>query len=120
MTNRRILGALAAALGFAAVAAGAFAAHAVSDPETRALLKTGSEYGLAHALAGLVALGRTDRLARLAAGCLTAGGWLFSASLYALALERIPAIGFVTPIGGLLMLAGWAALGLSAFREPPT
>ena len=36
---------------------------------------------------------------------------MFSGSLYALALTNVKVLGAVTPIGGLLFLAGWAMLG---------
>jgi uncharacterized membrane protein YgdD (TMEM256/DUF423 family) len=35
---------------------------------------------------------------------------VFGASLYALALSGVKVLGAVTPIGGVLMLAGWAAV----------
>jgi uncharacterized membrane protein YgdD (TMEM256/DUF423 family) len=48
---------------------------------------------------------------------LTASGWaftagivLFSGSLYALALTHVGILGAITPIGGVLFLAGWACL----------
>ena len=47
-----------------------------------------------------------------AAGLLTAGMTLFSGSLYLLVLDpqRFKVMGPVTPIGGLCLIAGWAAL----------
>ena len=39
---------------------------------------------------------------------------LFSGSLYALALTGTAVLGAITPIGGLLFLAGWACLALFA------
>jgi uncharacterized membrane protein YgdD (TMEM256/DUF423 family) len=68
-----------------------------------------------HALAILVvasAMGHfgNARLLGIAGWLFTAGIVLFSGSLYALALSDIRILGAVTPIGGLLFLAGWAAL----------
>ena len=106
----------AAALGLSAVAAGAFGAHALSDPHAKALLQTGGQYGLTHALAAIAALvvdGLGGRRALAAAWCFLAGGAIFSASLYALALTSILWLGAVTPVGGVLMLAGWALLAWS-------
>ena len=45
-----------------------------------------------------------------------AGIVLFSGSLYALALTGTRAWGAVTPLGGLCLLAGWAALAVALLR----
>ena len=42
---------------------------------------------------------------------------LFSGSLYALVLTQIKWLGAITPIGGVLFLAGWGAL--AAHRAGP-
>ncbi len=108
----------AALLGLSAVAAGAFGAHGVSDPGPKAWLQTGGEYGMIHALAAIAALG-VSRLgaprASAAAWCFLIGGALFSGSLYVLALTQIRWLGAITPLGGLLMLAGWALLAWAGF-----
>src|SRR5262245_14815582 len=107
------LGALNAAL---AVAAGAFAAHALRDRlATRALevFETGAKYHMYHALAMILA----GLLAVRGPGWVfQAGIVLFSGSLYALALTDVKALGAVTPIGGLAFLAGWLWLAYSAWR----
>jgi uncharacterized membrane protein YgdD (TMEM256/DUF423 family) len=108
---------LAALSGFIAVAAGAFAAHGVTDPTAKELLRTGSTYELAHALAALLcaALAAAGMpRARLAAPWFLGGSLLFSGSLYALALGAPRAVGIVTPFGGLAFLAGWAVLAWGA------
>jgi uncharacterized membrane protein YgdD (TMEM256/DUF423 family) len=33
-----------------------------------------------------------------------------------MALSGVRALGAITPVGGLLLLAGWAALSVAAFR----
>ena len=43
---------------------------------------------------------------------------LFSGSLYGLALGGWKWLGPITPIGGLLLLAGWLMLALAAFGVP--
>jgi uncharacterized membrane protein YgdD (TMEM256/DUF423 family) len=114
--------ALTAACGFLGVAAGAFAAHGMTDAAARELVRTGSTYQLVHALAALAceALARQGMpLARLAMGLFLLGALLFSGSLYALAFGGPRLIGAVTPIGGLSFLAGWVVLfiaGLQALR----
>jgi uncharacterized membrane protein YgdD (TMEM256/DUF423 family) len=46
------------------------------------------------------------------------GAILFSGSLYAMALGAPLWLGAVTPVGGLLFMAGWATLILAAARAP--
>ena len=108
--------ALAAISGLIAVAAGAFAAHGVSDPTAKELLRTGSNYELAHALAVLACAALTPAMprARFAPALFLGGSLLFSGSLYALALGAPRILGAITPFGGLLFLAGWAVLALAA------
>lgn len=104
-------------LMFLAVALGAFAAHGLKarlEPDLLAVFETGVRYQAYHAL-GLFAaawLGREypGRLAPAAAWCFLAGILLFSGSLYALSLTGFRKLGMVTPLGGLLFLAGWALL----------
>jgi uncharacterized membrane protein YgdD (TMEM256/DUF423 family) len=111
--REQILTALAAASGFCGVAAGAFAAHGLTDPGARELMRTGSTYQLVHALAALACAalgGQGLRLTSATTALFLAGTALFSGSLYALALGAPHLVGAVTPIGGLCFLAGWAAL----------
>jgi uncharacterized membrane protein YgdD (TMEM256/DUF423 family) len=95
-----------------AVAAGAFGAHGVADPAVKALLQTGAQYQLIHAVAALVVLSSPlrDGPARWASALFGLGGLLFGGSLYLLALTGVRVLGAVTPLGGLLMLAGWACV----------
>jgi uncharacterized membrane protein YgdD (TMEM256/DUF423 family) len=51
--DRRTWIRLAAVSGFVSVAAGAFAAHGVTDPAAKDLLRTGAQYQAIHALAVL-------------------------------------------------------------------
>lgn len=113
----RLWTSLAAISGFVAVAAGAFAAHGVSDPTAKELLRTGSTYEMAHALATLLCAalaGAGMPRARLAAPWFLGGSLLFSGSLYALALGAPRMVGAITPFGGLAFLVGWAALAWAA------
>jgi uncharacterized membrane protein YgdD (TMEM256/DUF423 family) len=115
-----VLGALSAALG---VAAGAFAAHALRGrltPELLGAFETGVRYHLIHALAVLWvawAATRWPGQAVNAAGWLfLAGTALFSGSLYALALSGIRAVGWITPVGGIALVAGWLVLAWAGWR----
>jgi len=107
---------LAGLNGLMAVAAGAFGAHGVSDPAIKDWLRTGAQYQLAHAVAGLACLtllrGEIGPAAWAAwAGWLFGlGGLLFGGSLYAMALTGVRVLGAVTPLGGLLLLLGWAVV----------
>jgi uncharacterized membrane protein YgdD (TMEM256/DUF423 family) len=109
---------LAAALGFVGVALGAFGAHGLRERLSPAMLevyRTGVLYHLIHAVALLaVALG-ADRLARPQAVAIlfSAGIVLFSGSLYALSITGARVLGMITPLGGLLFMAGWATLAIN-------
>lgn len=113
LSNRAVL-VLIAINGIAAVAFGAFAAHAVSDPDAQALLRTAAGYQLAHAAAGAAVLNR----ARWGAFFMSLGALVFAGSLYALALLGMRWLGALTPLGGLLMIAGWSVLLAHALRSP--
>ena len=115
--TRRLWMTLAALSGFISVGAGAFAAHALTDPSARELMKTGSSYEFMHALAtlacaALVKVGAAR--ARFAPAFFLSGTVLFSGSLYALALGAPRWAGVVTPFGGLLFLIGWGVLAWAA------
>jgi len=100
-----------------AVAAGAFGAHGLEGrvtPELLAAFSTGARYQIYHALGLLAISWAVTRWpeARLDLGgwLLTAGTVLFSGSLYLMAMTGARWLGAITPIGGLLLLAGWALL----------
>ena len=105
---------LAGLSGLCGVAVGAFAAHGVQDSKAAEWLRTGGQYQLVHALAvfACLAVHRAGGGAAAAwAGWLFLGGTLlFSGSLYAMAATGVRGLGAVTPVGGLLFMAGWAAL----------
>jgi uncharacterized membrane protein YgdD (TMEM256/DUF423 family) len=109
----------AAVLGFFSVALGAFAAHGLADPRAQAWMRTGAEYGFVHVLASLacVSLVRAGAAgARLAPALFLPGVVIFSGALAAMALGGPRWLGAITPIGGLLFLAGWAVLAWSLRR----
>jgi len=99
---------------FLAVALGAFGAHGLegrllpSDLET---FEVAARYQMYHAL-GLLFLGLAlERwpgvLGSWAGWAFLAGTVVFSGSLYALVLTGVRVLGAVTPIGGVMLLAGW-------------
>ena len=123
---------LFAFLGAVAVGLGAFGAHGLKSLVGTAELDTfttGVRYQFYHTLAiGLAAvltLSPTVRpgRVRLAVICFTLGIGLFSGSLYLLSLREIHGLpvaflGPITPLGGVLFIAGWALLGLSPKSVP--
>jgi uncharacterized membrane protein YgdD (TMEM256/DUF423 family) len=111
--------AAAAIGGFLSVAAGAVAAHlANGDARAAELLRTGALYGMVHAVALLATAAiaeRRDRKSLLLAitgWSFAAGIFLFSFSLFALALTGSAWFAELTPFGGAALLLGWVALGL--------
>ena len=120
--SRRSWMTLAAVSGFVAVAVGAFAAHGVTDPGARELLRTGAMYGFMHAMATLacaIFMQIGARRARFAPAFFLSGVLLFSGSLYAMAFGAPRWVGVVTPIGGLCFLTGWAILAWAARGVDP-
>jgi Uncharacterized small membrane protein len=105
----------AAALGFLGVALGAIGAHALKSAlnsfGTEAQWETGVLYQLIHAVA-LLALSATDRASRALAVLWIGGVILFSGSIYLLSLSVAKWLWPVTPIGGLMLLAGWLLLAV--------
>lgn len=119
--------ALAGAIsGLLAVAAGAFGAHALRAqlaPGQLLTFETAARYQMYHALALLAVAWASTRWPGLpvrAAGWLFIGGTvLFSGSLYILALTGARWLGAVTPLGGLLFLAGWLSLAAGIVKGMP-
>ncbi len=109
-----VAGAVLAGLG---VALGAFGAHALEEslpPRALGWWRTAVQYQMWHAL-GLILIGALPqpRLG-LAAALLGGGAFLFSGSLYLMAVTGERWLGAVTPLGGAAMIAGWALLAWRA------
>jgi uncharacterized membrane protein YgdD (TMEM256/DUF423 family) len=107
---------VAALLGLSGVLLGAFGAHGLRgrvDAAQLASWQTAVSYQLFHSVA-LLALAlfesATRRALSTSLGLFTAGITLFSGSIYLLVLTPWHWLGFVTPLGGLLLMAGWASL----------
>ncbi|WP_045688995.1 DUF423 domain-containing protein [Hymenobacter sp. AT01-02] len=125
MTARLIIQ-LAGLLGALSVGIGAFGAHGL-----RAMLtvtnrletfETAVRYQFYHVLA-LLAIGilyqvRPELRGLGTVAWLWLGGMLiFSGSLYVLCLTGITKLGAITPIGGLLLIAGWVMVFVVAMRQ---
>ena len=115
---------IACLLGLLAVALGAFGAHALASsiPESRqATWATAVDYHMFHVL-GMLALVAVFRESRSpwvvrAQTSFMIGICLFSGSLYALVVFDIPALGAITPFGGLCFMLGWLCAGMAAFNS---
>ena len=113
-----------ATLGLLGVVAGALGAHAlrgVLETDALATFQTAVRFQMYHAIVllvvGLLAGRWKPGLINLAGALFTAGGLLFSGSLYMLAITGIGAFGAVTPVGGVGLIAGWGALIIGAYRH---
>jgi uncharacterized membrane protein YgdD (TMEM256/DUF423 family) len=108
---------VAGVLGFIGVALGAFGAHGLKNilaaNDTASIWQTAVLYHLLHAVAALWASGRSSTTVWL----WTAGIAIFSGSLYILAITNIRWLGAVTPVGGLLLLAGWTLVIFSKSKD---
>ncbi|KAI0170633.1 hypothetical protein BJ166DRAFT_516576 [Pestalotiopsis sp. NC0098] len=114
---------LGAFYGGTAVMLGAFGAHGlkktINDPQRLQNWNTAAQYQLIHSVATLVAT-RGLRNGRGAGALFVGGMTLFSGSLYLLTLDpqKYRKMGPVTPVGGLALVAGWAALAIGALAGP--
>ncbi len=121
-------GVLGAALAGTAVALGAFGAHALDgavSPRRLETFETAVRYQFLHALALLVlhqarlAGTMAEAAAARVGGTLLAGTAVFSGALYALVATDVGAFGAVAPVGGGLLLLGWAQWAWSARPRRP-
>ena len=121
----------AAALIFLAVAAGAFGAHGLrAQLSTEAMVqwRTAVEYQFYHGLGMLLLVALSIPLPSIPvkgiARLFLVGVALFSGSIYLLSTRGLtgwewagPFLGPITPIGGLLLMGGWAWLFLAALQR---
>lgn len=113
-----------ATFGILAIVLGAFGAHAfkkIISAEKLASFEVGVRYQMYSALA-LLLIGFNCNLIsfseRLAVYTIVVGTVLFSVSIYLLSFseywkKNLRFLGPITPLGGLLMIAGWTALLIS-------
>ena len=123
-TSARLFLASGGFAALAAVALGAFGAHALKtrlSAEMLAVWHTGVEYHAYHAL-GLLAVGLVagqlpeSTLLKWSGWLMLAGIVLFSGSLYALALSGERWLGAITPIGGMAFLAAWGLFVIAVLK----
>ena len=118
----------AAFLGMTAIILGAFGAHAlkkVLNFEQLNTFETGVKYQMYHALFLLfVGLSQTitEKTKKIIFYFIVVGVLFFSGSIYLLATNNLTAfdfrkIGFITPIGGLLLIVGWIWLFIDFYKK---
>jgi len=123
-TSAKLFLAAGGLAALAAVALGAFGAHALKtrvSAEMLAVWHTGVEYHAYHAL-GLLAVGWVaaqlpeSMLLKWSGWLMLAGIVLFSGSLYALALSGERWLGAIAPIGGVAFLAAWGLFVVAVLK----
>lgn len=119
---------LGAVLGLTAVVLGAFAAHGLENlisTESITTFETGVRYQMYHALF-LLLIGNlkmiNTKTKRVIFYLILLGVLLFSGSIYGLATNSLTAfdfkaIGFITPIGGLLLIMSWSVLLITFLKN---
>ncbi len=114
-----------AVLAMLSVGIGAFGAHALKDMLAASgrsdTFETAVAYQFYHSL-GLLIIGILmyhipNRYLQFAAWSHIAGVFLFSGSLYILCLTAQTKWGAVTPLGGLLFIAGWVLLVVALVKS---
>jgi len=107
-----------AVFAFIGIALGAFGAHILKgkfkEEKYEKSWETGCRYFMYNAFAllvvGLLLQEETASILQTAGILFIAGAALFSGSLWALSVTGVRVLGAITPIGGLLQLAGWVCL----------
>lgn len=125
--NQRVSLLTGVAFGGLAVAIGAFGAHALRPLlEQHARTETfelAVRYQFYHAFAilfsGVLMQHFPSRHINRGVICFAAGIVVFSGSLYALSLSGVRGLGAITPIGGVLLIAGWLLLYLGINAKRP-
>ena len=112
--NRRFVSALAALFCAAAVALGAYAAHA-ADAQSRQRLALAAAFAFGHGLALLALRAREGRLAIATRACFVAGTICFSGSLAGAALLGLPTA--LAPAGGMLLILAWLLAAADLLRK---
>ena len=124
--NRKIL-ITASVFGLISVVLGAFASHGLKEVISQNDLETfqvGVRYQMHHALL-LLLIGFTTKIKDIVKKrmfwFIAVGLLLFSGSIYGLATNQLTEfdftkIGFITPIGGLLLILAWLTLVLNFFN----
>lgn len=111
--------ACAGVLGLISVIMGAMGDHAFSlTPAQAESFDTAVRYNMIYALlSAAIALSDPAGKRRLAGMLFAGGAALFAGSIYLSLATGIPTLTYLTPLGGLTLMAGWVVLILSAFAR---
>lgn len=119
MQQSRTFLVIASIFGLTGVALGSFGAHCLKSTISSDLLlafEMGVRYQMYHTFALYVVSwflhSRHTKKLVLSAWFFVSGVILFSGSLYLLAITGLRSFGMITPLGGMLLLAGWVMLML--------
>ena len=120
--TQHIIIATGAIFGMLSVIFGAFGAHALKKTLTNEQLhsfEVGVKYQMYHALVLLVLGFNFSSMTSAIYWCFTIGIIAFSFSIYGLVLsdakgKKLRFLGPITPIGGLLLVIGWALVVINA------
>ncbi|OIQ41332.1 MAG: hypothetical protein BM563_01215 [Bacteroidetes bacterium MedPE-SWsnd-G1] len=112
-----------ALFGMLSVIFGAFGAHALKkilSPDQLNSFEVGVKYQMYHAIVLLVVGFNFSSIPSIIYWCFTLGMVLFSFSIYGLVLsdskgKKLRFLGPITPLGGLLLVAGWFFLLFTVF-----
>ena len=115
-------------LGVLAIILGAFGAHAlkaVLSAEQLASFETGVRYQMYHAFFLFFVVSRKElslKALKVIYNLVLTGVLFFSGSIYLLTTKNVTSIdfkiiGFVTPIGGLLLIFAWIVLFVTFFKK---
>ncbi len=127
--NRKIL-ISASIIGLISILLGAFGAHglkALISEKSILIFETGVRYQMYHALM-LLFVGNTTSLSQAIKkrifSFVVIGVILFSGSIYVLAVNKLvdfdfKTIGFLTPIGGLLLIIAWSIMIMGFIKDKP-
>lgn len=111
-----LLGALA---GLSAVGLSAYAAHGLPEaarPAAASALQIQGWHALALLAVGFLAERRSGRAVNFAGLAFAVGMVMFCGAVWYGTLSGI-STGRIAPIGGMLLMAGWVAFGLAAWRR---
>jgi len=114
-----------AILGVLTIALGAFGAHALAETldtfGRTDTYDTAVQYHMFHALAilfvSILYKNGPHQLLTWTIRFFLSGTLIFSGSLYVLCITNITVLGAITPIGGILFIAGWVTLIIYALRH---